>query len=56
MITSLHSIGLDHKAIGHLLPSISTFMEETCEMTGFGHLGDLIGHDLDADIKAVKAA
>ena len=56
MITSLHAIGLDHKAIGHLLPSISAFMEETYEMTGFGHLGDLIGHDMDAEISAAKAA
>jgi hypothetical protein len=56
MITSLHTIGLDHKAIGHLLPSIATFMEENYEMTGFGHLGDLIGHDMDAEISAAKAA
>jgi hypothetical protein len=56
MITSLHAIGFDHKAIGHLLPSISAFMEETYEMSGFGHLGDLIGHDMDAGISAAKAA
>ncbi|KCZ87356.1 hypothetical protein [Hyphomonas johnsonii] len=56
MIGALHKIGLDHKAIGHLLPSISTFMEETYGMTGFGHLGDLIGSDLDAEIRAAKAA
>ena len=56
MIGSLHTIGLDHKAIGHLLPSISTFMEEKFDMAGFGHLGDLIGHDMDAEISAAKAA
>jgi hypothetical protein len=56
MIGSLHTIGLDHKAIGHLLPSISTFMEENYDMAGFGHLGDLIGHDMDAEISAAKAA
>jgi hypothetical protein len=56
MIGSLHNIGLDHKAIGHLLPSISTFMEETYDMAGFGHLGDLIGHDMDAEVRKAEAA
>ncbi|KCZ90897.1 hypothetical protein [Hyphomonas jannaschiana] len=52
MITALHGIGLDHKNIGALLPAISTHMEEVHGLTGFGHLGDLIGSDLDSDTKA----
>ncbi|WP_375210352.1 hypothetical protein [Hyphomonas jannaschiana] len=52
MITALHGIGLDHKNIGALLPAISTHMEELHGLTGFGHLGDLIGSDLDSDAKA----
>jgi hypothetical protein len=52
MITALHGIGLDHKDIGALLPAISTHMEEIHGLTGFGHLGDLIGSDLDGEIPA----
>ncbi|MEZ5986515.1 MAG: hypothetical protein R3B94_11255 [Hyphomonas sp.] len=52
MITALHGIGLDHKDIGALLPAISAHMEETHGLTGFGHLGDLIGSDLDGDLTA----
>ena len=52
MITALHGIGLDHKDIGALLPAISSHMEEVHGLTGFGHLGDLIGSDLDSDTKA----
>lgn len=50
MISALHGIGLDHKQIGALLPAISTHMEDVHGLTGFGHLGDLIGSDLDGDI------
>jgi len=56
MITALHTIGLDHKAIGQLLPGISTYMDEQHGLTGFGHLGDLIGSDLDAEAAEAKAA
>nr|WP_321359264.1 hypothetical protein [uncultured Hyphomonas sp.] len=52
MITALHAIGLDHQHIGALLPAISAHMEEVHGLTGFGHLGDLIGSDLDGDITA----
>lgn len=48
MITALHGVGLDHKDIGMLLPAISAHMEDAHGLTGFGHLGDLIGSDLDA--------
>ena len=48
MITALQAAGLDHKDIGALLPAISTHMEKVHGLTGFGHLGDLIGSDLDA--------
>ena len=56
MISELQKIGLDHKDIGQLLPAISTFMETSYGLTGFGHLGDLIGSDLDAEAAAAKAA
>lgn len=52
MITALHGIGLDHKNIGALLPAISTHMEEVHGLSGFGHLGDLIGSDLDGNLTA----
>ncbi|MCA8901530.1 MAG: hypothetical protein KDA53_09785 [Hyphomonas sp.] len=48
MIEALQAIGLDHKGIGALLPAIAQHMEETHGLAGFGHLGDLIGSDLDA--------
>ena len=56
MISELHAIGLDHKAIGQLLPSSSTYMDEHHALVGFGHLGDLIGSDLDAADAAAEAA
>jgi len=56
MITELHKIGLDHKAIGQLLPCISSYMDEHHGLVGFGHLGDLIGSDLDAVAAAAQAA
>ena len=56
MISELHAIGLDHKGIGQLLPAISTYMEAHHGLTGFGHLGDLIGSDLDAEMAAAQAA
>jgi hypothetical protein len=60
MITSLQAIGLDHKDIGALLPAISAHMERVHGLEGFGHLGDLIGSDLDgaaaADDSDTKAA
>ncbi|MEQ3651373.1 hypothetical protein [Hyphomonas sp.] len=56
MIAELHRLGLDHKAIGQLLPCISTYMDEHHGLVGFGHLGDLIGSDLDAIAAAAEAA
>ena len=56
MNSELHKIGLDHKAIGQLLPSISVYMDEQHGLVGFGHLGDLIGSDLDAIAAAAAAA
>ncbi|KCZ51315.1 hypothetical protein [Hyphomonas pacifica] len=56
MISELHGLGLDHKAIGQLLPAISSYMEQYHGLTGFGHLGDLIGSDLDAEAAAAQAA
>lgn len=44
MISALQDAGLDHKAIGTLLPSIGSWMQSVYGMNDFGHLGDLIGH------------
>jgi len=49
MIRSLHDLGLGHQTIGKLLPAIADHVAENNGLTGFGHLGDLIGTDLDAD-------
>ncbi|MEE9379907.1 MAG: hypothetical protein V3V03_00740 [Hyphomonadaceae bacterium] len=56
MIRDLHGIDLGHKEIGKLLPSIAKYLEGTYEMTGFGHLGDIIGTDMDADADIAVAA
>ena len=56
MISSLHAIGLDHKAIGQLLPAIAEHMQSEHGLSGFGHLGDLIGSDLDAAVAAAEKA
>ena len=55
MIRDLHAIGLSHKEIGELMPSIAGYAEETLGLSGFGHLGDLLGTDMDA-AQAEKAA
>ena len=49
MIRSLHDLGLGHQTIGKLLPAISEYVAEHNGLTEFGHLGDLIGTDLDAN-------
>ncbi len=49
MIRELHAIGLDHKEVGSILPAVSTYAETTFQITGFGHLGDLLGSDMDAE-------
>lgn len=56
MIRELHKKGLGHEDIGAMLPAISGFAEETYQITGFGHLGDLIGSDLDIKEVIAEAA
>lgn len=57
MIGNLQECGLGHKEIGMILPAISGFAADTYDITGFGHLGDLIGSDGDAALGApVEAA
>ena len=46
MITSLHNVGLGHKQISQLLPSISGYMKTTYGMEDFCHLGDLVVADM----------
>ncbi|MEO1028204.1 MAG: hypothetical protein AAFX02_04010, partial [Pseudomonadota bacterium] len=52
MISDLQEIGLGHREIGRLLPSVSSFLSEHFEITDVGHLGDLLGSDLDGAITA----
>ena len=56
MISNLHKLGLDHAAIGRLLPSISDFAAKTYSLTGFGHLGDLMGHTPESADERTRAA
>ncbi len=56
MIRELHTQGLGHEQIGKLLPAVSTYVEDTYGMSGFGHLGDLLGVDLDAAAAGVAIA
>lgn len=56
MIRELHALELDHQQIGALLPAVSSYAEAALGMTGFGHLGDLLGSDLDAALELADAA
>ncbi len=47
MIKQLLALDLGHKQIGAILPAVAGFAEDSYGITGFGHLGDLIGSDLD---------
>lgn len=44
MISALQDAGLDHKAVGTLVPSIGTWMQTEFGMKDIGHLGDLMSH------------
>ncbi|MCI4645487.1 MAG: hypothetical protein MRY64_11955 [Hyphomonadaceae bacterium] len=48
MIERLQGCDLSHKEIGLMLPAIAGFAEEAYAITGFGHLGDLLGSDGNA--------
>lgn len=50
MIGQLQDCGLGHSEIGKMLPAISGFAADTYDITGFGHLGDLLGSDGDMAI------
>jgi len=57
MISALREAGLDHRAIGTLLPSIGSWMQSEYGISNFGHLGDLIGHaDEPSRREEVRAA
>lgn len=57
MISALQEAGLDHKAIGTLLPSIGSWMQSVYGMNDIGHLGDLMSHaGASARGKEVRAA
>lgn len=55
MLRAFHNIGLGHDAIGKILPSLSRFMQETYDMTGFGTIGDLFGTGLATETSAKKS-
>ncbi|MEE2877805.1 MAG: hypothetical protein VX593_02265 [Pseudomonadota bacterium] len=42
MFSQLHEIGLGHKQIAQLLRCVGDHMESTYNVSGIGHLGDLI--------------
>lgn len=50
MISELQNIGLGHREIGQLLPTVSVYLKDSCGIENVGHLGDLLGSDLDAVI------
>lgn len=50
MIERLQGCELSHKEIGLMLPAIAAFAEKSYEITGFGHLGDLLGSDGNATL------
>jgi hypothetical protein len=56
MISALQEAGLDHKAIGTLLPSIGSWMQSVYGMNDIGHLGDLMGQAGEPARKEVRAA
>lgn len=43
MIRNLQKAGLGHSEIAGVFPAVSSFCEENFGLTGFGHLGDLLG-------------
>jgi hypothetical protein len=48
MFASLHKIGLGHAQIAQLLQCVGAHMEKTYNVSGIGHLGDLIVTDPSA--------
>lgn len=48
MFRELQARGLGHADISRILPAVSDFLGDRYGLSGFGHLGDLIGTDLDA--------
>lgn len=55
MFSQLHEIGLGHAQIGQLMGCVGAFMEKTYNISGIGHLGDLIVADT-ATLEERKAA
>ncbi|MEM7004560.1 MAG: hypothetical protein AAF498_01660 [Pseudomonadota bacterium] len=47
MFRDLHGLGLGHDEIGRVLPAVSEYMSDVYGIEDFGHLGDLIGTNLD---------
>lgn len=45
MFNSLHKIGLGHREVAKLLPSIGQYMRTTYRLEDFAHLGDFIAAD-----------
>lgn len=43
MIRDLQKSGLGHSEIAGIFPAVSKFCDETYGLTGFAHLGDLLG-------------
>ena len=47
MVSKLQETGLGHIEIGKMLPAIAGYAEKAYGISGFGHLGDLLGGDGD---------
>ncbi|MEL6322709.1 MAG: hypothetical protein AAGJ29_12510 [Pseudomonadota bacterium] len=49
MFRHLQATGLGHSEISQILPAISSFAANELKLAQFGHLGDLIGTNLDVN-------
>ncbi|MGH1422458.1 MAG: hypothetical protein ACRBEQ_11630 [Hyphomonas sp.] len=59
MFRALQQAGLDNQAIGELMPTIGTYMEDVYSIPSLGHLGDLLGMDPESVVEtssSVEAA
>ncbi len=56
MFSTLRNAGIDHETMGRLLPSIGSWMQETCGIEGMGQLGALIAHDVETSAASAARA
>ncbi len=56
MLRDLQALGLGHETIGRIMPAVAAYAETSYGITGFGHLGDLIGSDPAKEATRISAA